>query len=117
MLQNLLVQILAGIAGLWVAQEFLSDVTFTGTLATLAYAGVLLGLANAILYPILNLITFPIRILTLGLSSLVINVMFVWTIHLIFPEITIDGLMALLGTTVAVWLMGMVSSLILRKDS
>lgn len=39
---------------------------------------VVIGLVNAVLGMILKLITFPINILTLGLSNLVINALIFW---------------------------------------
>lgn len=44
-------------------------------------AALVLGLANAIIRPILKLITFPITILTLGLFTLVINGFILWLVQ------------------------------------
>jgi putative membrane protein len=58
--------------GLWVASLIVPGVGFRDTM-TLVEAAVLLGLANAIVRPILVILTLPVTILTLGLFLLVIN--------------------------------------------
>jgi putative membrane protein len=104
MIQSLLLHILAGIAGLWLALQFISGVEFTGSNQLLLIVGLVLGILNAILKPLLNLITFPIRILTLGLSSLVINLLLVWVLQLIFPELKFASFLPLVWTTLIVWI-------------
>ena len=59
-------------AGLWAATFFLGGLSFA-TPATLAIAGLTLGLVNAFLRPVLVILTLPVTILTLGLFLLVLN--------------------------------------------
>ena len=75
---SLLIKIIAGILGLWLAVRFVPDVEFTGTLQSLAIAGAALGIINALIKPLLRMITLPLRIITLGLFGLVINLAIVW---------------------------------------
>lgn len=114
MIQSLLLHILAGIAGLWIALQFISGAEFTGSNQQLLIVGLVLGILNAILKPVLNIITFPIRILTLGLSSLVINLLLVWMLDIFFPELTFIGFLPLIQTTLIVWLITIPLSLISR---
>ena len=57
---------------LWVTAYILPGVNFDSTTA-LAIAAIVLGLINAIIRPILTLLTLPITILTLGLFYLLVN--------------------------------------------
>ena len=57
---------------LWVTGQVFRSVRFDGWQALLV-AGLLFGIVNAILKPILVILTAPITILTLGLFLLVIN--------------------------------------------
>ena len=110
MLQRAALQIVGAFAGLWIAQRFLDGVSFTGSLTILFEAALVLGLINAFIKPLLNLLTLPIRILTLGLSSLLLNVLFVWLITVIFPELSIQGILPLLETTLIVWIISILLS-------
>lgn len=57
---------------LWVADQLLPGITIAGTGAIIVSA-LLLGLVNAIIRPILLILTFPLTVLTLGLFILVVN--------------------------------------------
>ena len=102
-MRNFLVKIVSSILGLWIAVSFVPGVDFTGSLKSLAIAGVLLGLVNFYIKPVLKIITLPIRMLTLGLFGLVINMAMVWAIDIFYPELVIVGIMPLFWTTLVVW--------------
>jgi len=57
---------------LWVTAYILPGVNVDSTQA-LAIAAVVLGLVNALIRPILTILTLPITILTLGLFYLIVN--------------------------------------------
>src|SRR3989344_1721590 len=52
---------------------------------------VVLGLINAFLKPLINLITLPLNILTLGLFALVVNALLVLLAGMVVPGFTVDG--------------------------
>jgi len=114
MIQGFLLRILAGIAGLWIAIRFVDGVEFTGSPQLLLLVGFILGILNATIKPILDLITLPIRILSLGLSGLLINLLLVWVLDLLFPELEFLGLLPLLWTTLIVWVTTIPLSLLSR---
>lgn len=58
--------------GLWVASRIVPGVAFATT-DSLLWAAVLLGIVNALVRPVLVILTIPITILTLGLFLLIIN--------------------------------------------
>ncbi len=103
MLWTLFLQIVGGVAGIWLAQRYVPGVEFTGSLQALALAGVILGILNCFIKPLLKIITFPLKILTLGLFGLVINMFIVWVADIIFPELIIPGLIPLFWTSLIVW--------------
>jgi putative membrane protein len=59
-------------AALWVAASVVPGVTVVSVQALLV-AALVLGLVNALVRPILTILTLPITILTLGLFYLVVN--------------------------------------------
>ena len=67
-----LIRILIVALGLWLATEFVPGIEIKGGW-TLLGAALLLGLVNAIMRPLLILLTLPITVLTFGLFLLVIN--------------------------------------------
>jgi len=123
--KKLIFQIIAGIVGIYLAEKFVPGVyfnvipgqssflgiVFTAEWQILIFAGAALGLFNFILKPILGLITFPLKVLTLGLFGFVINMFLVWLVSYLFPEFVIQGLIPLFLTTLIIWLL----SIVLRR--
>ncbi|CAA9308596.1 phage holin family protein [Phormidium sp. FACHB-592] len=71
--------------------------TFTDALI----GAVILGLVNAIVRPILTLLTLPLTIMTLGLFLFVVNAFTFWLVATITPGFHIAGLFtALIGVIV-----------------
>lgn len=100
---NFPLTIASGILGIWLADRVVAGVDFTSNWETLLLVGLVLGVANFFIKPILNLITLPAKILTLGLAGLLINVAIIWAIDIIFKELIIRGIVPLLWTTLIVW--------------
>jgi len=101
---NLILRIAGSGAGIWLASEFVSGVSVSGDWKTFVILGVVLGAVNFFVKPILNALSLPLKILTLGLFSLIINMVLVWLVDIAFVELVISGLIPLFWTTMLVWL-------------
>jgi len=91
-----------------------SIISFTGEtwVQTAAIFALVLGLLNAILRPILKVLTLPLTIMTLGLFSLVINLLMFWLASRLVDGVQVSG--GLLGLIIASVLVSIVSGLINR---
>ncbi|MFQ6050025.1 MAG: phage holin family protein, partial [Candidatus Paceibacterales bacterium] len=69
----------------------------------LILVGAILGLINFFIKPILDKITLPLKILTLGVFSLIINMAIIWFVDIFFRELQVSGLLALFFSTIIVW--------------
>lgn len=116
-MRNLILQIIAGVLSLWLAAKFVPGVQFIGAIQYLIIAGSILGIANFFLKPALNAITLPLRIITLGISGLIINMLMVWIIDIVFPELIIKGIVPLFWTTALIWLVTFFLGLSKQKNS
>lgn len=84
--------------GLWAAAQVVPGIRIDGA-GTLAGAALLLGVANAVVRPVLVVLTLPITILTLGLFLLVVNAATFGLVALALPGFRVDGFSpALLGS-------------------
>ena len=105
----LLVWILNAIALLAVAFLF-SGVQIQDWQAA-AVAALVLGLVNALIKPILVILTLPVTILTLGLFLLVINALLFWAVASLLPGFHVGGFgSAFIGAllySVITWLLSM----------
>ena len=71
-MQGILIRMLVTAGGLWLASVVLPGVQIVGT-GTLLLAALLYGLVNAVVRPIVLLLTLPVTVVSLGLFLLVIN--------------------------------------------
>ncbi len=112
-MRGLLVRMLITAIGLWLAAEIVPGVTITGT-GTLLLAALLLGFVNALIRPLLVLLTLPITILTLGLFLFVVNAAMFGLVAAMLDAFRVSGFIAaLLGSivvsltaTLASWFIG-----------
>jgi putative membrane protein len=77
--------------GLWLASEIVPGVVFTN-LGSLAAAAILLGLVNAVVRPVLVILTLPLTIVTLGLFLIVINAAMIGLVALFLKGFVVAGL-------------------------
>ncbi len=75
---------------LWVTAWVLPGVNVDSTQA-LAIAAIVLGLVNALIRPVLTILTLPITILTLGLFYLVVNGLTFWLAAIVVPGFHVNG--------------------------
>jgi putative membrane protein len=91
--------------GLWVASALLSGVSSTSFLSILG-AGLLLGVINAVVRPILVVLTLPITIFTLGLFLLVVNGLMVLQVSKMMHGFLVDSIWWAMLTAIIVTIVG-----------
>lgn len=129
LMKKVLSQIIAAVLGIWLAVLFVpgvkinlfADSSFFGIPLTLQWQiilllGIVLGLLNFFVKPIINTITLPLRIVTLGLFSVVINMTIIWILDFIFKEITIPWLWPLLWTTIIICFLNIIIPKFIKEE-
>jgi putative membrane protein len=104
---KLILRALIGALGLYLASRFVDGIA-VDDMTTLLIAAVLLGIVNAIVRPVVFLLTLPLTILTLGLFLLVINAAMLGLTAYFLEGFAVSGLIpAVLGSvviSVVVWI-------------
>jgi putative membrane protein len=95
-------------AALWVAGRLFHGFHIHGAEAYVIGSAVL-GAANAILKPILTLLTLPLVLVTFGLFLLVINIAMLALAAWVTPHFSIHGFWTYAGAVVVVWLVNWVA--------
>ena len=113
-MMSFLLRILGNIVALYAAAWFVPGFGFSGGIKEYAIAGVVLGLLNMIVRPVLKLISMPVIILTLGLFTIVINALLLWTVDYIFEFVTISDIMALVWATIVIGIVNMIVSAVTK---
>lgn len=87
---NIFTSFFASMIAVGITAYLLPGVTLTG-LGAVALVVIVLGFMNAVVKPILSLLTFPITLVTLGLFSLVVNAAIVLLVDLLVSGFEVAG--------------------------
>jgi putative membrane protein len=128
-MKRLLSQIISATLGLWLATLAMSAVVvrtypgsnFFGVPLTNQWElflvlGIVLGLLNYFLKPLLKALTLPLEIITLGLFTIVINMGLLWLLDVMFDELSIPLWFPLLYTTLIIWGINIIIGFFLNKN-
>jgi len=85
------------------------------TFYTALIVALVLGILNAVIKPIIVILTLPINILTLGLFTLVINAVLIWFVSTIVKGFTVDSFWTALVGGVVLWVMSWVTNALTKK--
>jgi putative membrane protein len=101
---------LIGALGLWIATRWVGGIRID-TAGTLVLAGLLLGVVNAVVRPILIILTLPITILSLGFFLLIVNAAMVALVAWMLPGFHLyGGFWSAFETALIVWITGWLGS-------
>jgi len=92
MIRRLLARIIINGIALYSSAYFIQGIYYENGLFNLILAAIFFGLINAIIKPILTLLSLPFIFLTLGIFYLVINTFIVYFSFKIIPGFNIDSL-------------------------
>jgi putative membrane protein len=88
-----------------------------GRWGPLLLGAAVLGVANAILKPVLAVITLPLIVVTLGLSYFALNIAMLALAEWIAPDFRIDGFWTYVGAVIVAWVVNWVVSSIVDSVS
>jgi putative membrane protein len=110
-----ILRVLIAALGLWLATEWVTGITVS-TPTTLIFAALLLGIVNAIVRPIVVLLTLPATLLTLGLFLLVVNAAMLGLVAAFLPGFSIAGFWPAFWAAIIVSLVSWLGSALFKKD-
>ena len=74
-----------------------------------------LGIANAVVKPVLKILTLPLIIVTLGLSYFALNVLMLALADWIASDFSIDGFWTYVGAAIVIWIVNWVMNAVLGR--
>ncbi len=128
-MKRLLSQIVAAIFGLWLSSLFVPGIVIRAYPSSnffgfalnaqweiILVLGIVLGLLNYFLKPLLKALALPLEIITLGLFTIVINMGLIWILDKMFDELYVPLFLPLLYTTLILWALNIVAGFFLNKN-
>lgn len=115
-----LLRLLVNAAALWIATQIVPGVRHSGPWTSLLLVALVFGLLNAIVRPILKLLTCPLILLTLGLFTFVINALMLWLTSAVSESFGlgfhVDGFVAAFLGALVVTVISVLLSVIFREE-
>lgn len=103
-----IIQAVVTALGLWLASEVVPGVEVLSS-GSLIAAAVLLGIVNALVRPILTVLTFPLTVVTFGLFLLVVNAATLGIVASLLGGFNIQGLGAGVGAAIVTGLVSWIA--------
>ena len=95
------IRVLVNAAALWVADKIVDGIKLSGDVWQILLIALVFGIVNAILKPILKLLSLPLLIITLGLFAIIINTVLLAITAGLMENLSIDSFWsALLGSLI-----------------
>ncbi|MBP9869033.1 phage holin family protein [Patescibacteria group bacterium] len=79
-------------------------------------AALVIGLVNAMIRPLVLLLTLPVNILTLGLFTLIVNALMFWIASKIVPGFDVSGFSAAFFGALVFWLVSWGANVVFGGD-
>jgi len=102
---KILLRILLNGLGVWAAAALLPGVHYVGSFWYLLLAGLVLGLVNVFVRPLVTLLSLPLVLVTFGLFYLVINGFLFWLLDKLLDGLAVDSFLWAMagGLVLALW--------------
>ena len=105
MIRKFVLRWLVNFLGLWAAAELMtSSIQYGDRIVVLLVAALIFSLVNAIIRPLVVLLSLPAIVLTLGVFMLVINAFMLYLVTKIYPSFHLRSFWTAVVATVIIWI-------------
>src|SRR5262245_28098666 len=101
---------------LWIANGIFGGVEIEGFWAYF-FGALVLGIANAVLKPILAILTLPLILVTLGFFYLLINIGMIALTAWIVPDFSVSGFWTYIGVVIIVWIVNWAANAFIERSA
>lgn len=100
-MRNLVVRLFVNAVALWGAASIVPGIDLSDSFVAVLIVALIFGLVNALIKPILTLLTLPLLLITVGLFTLVLNALMLWLTAALTQHLAVAGFLpAFLGALV-----------------
>lgn len=114
--KRFLLRWVANTAGLWIASQLVVSVNYGDDVWFLVVAGLILSVVNALIKPLLVVVSLPFIVLSLGLFTVVINGTIVWLVSVFYGPFTVGGFTSAVLAGLIIGLVNYVLTILLDRE-
>jgi putative membrane protein len=90
-MQNLVIRLFVNAVALWVAAQLVGGIHLVGEFWAVLLVAAVFGIVNALIRPVMLLLSLPLLVLTLGLFTLVVNALMLMLTAWLVQALTVEG--------------------------
>jgi putative membrane protein len=111
---NLVLRFAGNVAAIWVASQLVDGVSYSSDAGTLLLAALVLTVANAIVKPIVTILSLPLIILTLGIALFFVSLAMLALTAALVDGFDLGGFWPAVAATFIVWVVNLCFSALTR---
>ncbi|PJC37161.1 hypothetical protein CO046_01865 [Candidatus Peregrinibacteria bacterium CG_4_9_14_0_2_um_filter_53_11] len=112
MIRSLIINIVLNAGALYGVLYLMPSISYTGGLTFFAIGGLVMGVLNSVVKPVLKILTFPIHIITIGFSLILLNGVIFWLFDQSLQILALEGITLTVPTFRTYFLAGFLFGLI-----
>ena len=106
----------SNLLAIWVASLVFAGVSYDDKFWVLAVAALVFAFVNAVVRPIVILLTLPAVILSLGIALLFVNALMIYLTDVLVPPFEVSGFWTVVGAAAIIWLVNMVVHAVFKPE-
>lgn len=112
MLKKIIIAIVLNGLALYGVTQLVPGISYAGGVAFFIVGGIIMGVLNTFIKPLLKLVTLPLQILTLGISLIFLNAFLFWIFEGAIGVVAVEGVMLTIAGIKGYFLAGVVFGMI-----
>ena len=116
MLKRILFAWLVNFVGLWVAAQLFSGIGYDDRIGVLLIASLVFGVVNALIRPVVVLLSLPAIVLTMGVFMLFVNAGMLYVTSYFYPRFQVTKLSSAVGAVIIVWFVNYLFSSLFQRE-
>lgn len=116
MLRDFLLRWIANGIGLWLAARLIPGISYSDSLWVIVVAALVFSIVNALIRPILVVLSLPAIVFSLGLFMLIVNAFMLYLVTVIYPRLQIATFPRTIWAVIIIWLVNYVISIIFQRE-
>jgi putative membrane protein len=89
---QLIIRVIANAVGIYIAAKLMSKISYGNTTVDLFVSALILALVNAVIRPLVVILSLPAYLVTLGLFSLFVNAFMLYLVDFLYGPFSVAGL-------------------------
>lgn len=114
-MQNLIIRLFVNAVALWVAAQLVNGIEMSGEFGPVLIVAAVFGLINALIKPLVLILSFPVVLLTLGLFTFVVNALMLMLTAWLVDALSVSGFWAALLGSLLISIVSLIFSFILPE--